>query len=625
MNQLIEKILNSQSLAELRNNSLLPEPYADSGYYFVYYSRKDYKTALRDIVMLSDDGLRIWYDRKVNAGDGWEQGMLARARDFHCVCAVLYLSAHAMRSPFFWKLCALIKEQHLVYCTVNLPDEAGKVCSGAELAATLDLSAEQLALAKKLFSQEITYIPGTLTFAEKRKALDGIRKNNQLVYTLKDGCATVTSVKDLSEEQIVVPEKVAFEGAEYTVKAIAPSAFAGCERLREIHLPDCIEHVGELTDNEDGVFSLDPESYFKEGRVFQDCKKLEEIRLPASLKTMYTNLFVGCVSLKRIYFGDEVLSVRGFPYFTPVNTEHDGGSGRSFLKENGPPVEELKLPSSFIRRDDGTILYPDPQRGWGEFSVPDGAHVYGYTDAEPVERYTLSEGEKLGARFQYDKHLRILDMRLGGETELDGTLLECSNLEEVYLPQNAVSIEGIFDGCSALKRVVFGDKLQSVGSDVFSECESLKEITLPESTLNIASDALNGSALEAIVFEGAANPQWFQSENLFQKKYRDPTKSTAQKVLFTIFSPLLVLGSLLRMLFSRMALLAIALLLSFPVSFWVLMLRPTQKPFFADSVLRTVYLRKRGGKAVKLKGFVLVPSDRDGYDQYVRKHHKNKE
>ena len=210
-------------------------------------------------------------------------------------------------------------------------------------------------------------------------------------------------------------------------------------------------------------------------------------------------------------------------------------------------------------------------------------------------------------------------MRLGGETELNDMFRDCTNLEKVYLPQNAISVHETFYGCGALKQVIFGNKLSGIWHETFYDCEMLKEIELPGSVSEITSLALLGCNIETIVFEEAPRPQLFRTENVFSRKYHDKTISVGKKVLFTIFSPFLFLYSMLQLLFSKTALLAIGALLTLPISFWVFMLRPLEEPFYVDSAVQTIYLRRDGGKAVKLKAFRRVKSDREGYDQYIRR------
>ena len=584
MNTLINDIQSSESLSVLQNTGLLPPPYDDAGYYFVYYSKKDYKYALKDIVLMSEKGMPVWYDRKLNYGKSWQNDMLAKARNYRCACVVIYLSENAMNSPFFWRLCSLIDGYHLAYCTVNLPDELGRICSGAELATRLNLTEEQIALSLKLFGNDITYISGNLTFEEKQKALEAVRKNDRLIFRVEENYATVASVKDLAEEKIIVPERVTIGDRDYEVKRIAPRAFANCKRLREIYLPDSIECVGDMSAAGSAKSKLDltgSGALLQQGRVFEGCLSLEEIRMPAHLKTMHTNLFVGCTNLKRIYYGEEVTRVVGENYFE-VDCE----------------LEELKLPPIFVRRHDGVILYHDEDAGWKLFDVDEDIHVFGCTELEVQEHYVAKAGEKFGAKFFCDEALRSIDMSLA-----DGQYFSfnsCTNLETVQLPNE---LDGIYmDGA-------------------FANCQSLREITLPKSVKYIHTTAFANCPLETIVSDSTANNTLFNSVSFIGSKLAE-INTLGGKIACVVFSPFVILFAFLKLLFDFtswiMPIVGLLGIVTFPITFWFILFRRTFTPFYLETDAQTIYL-KRGKRRLKLRGFALAQSDREGYDKYVRK------
>lgn len=107
-------VLTSKSLASLNKQRLLPEPYSDIGYFFMYYSIKDYKEALCDILSFIDKSLRIYYDRKKEKGASWEDGLLSKAKSFSCRSIVIYLSPNVLNDGFFWRLLRVIKEQKVL-------------------------------------------------------------------------------------------------------------------------------------------------------------------------------------------------------------------------------------------------------------------------------------------------------------------------------------------------------------------------------------------------------------------------------------------------------------------------------------------------------------------------------
>ena len=632
MNNLVAEIANSDSFTLLQQRNLLPEPYADNGYYFIYYSEKDYRKALSDIVLLADAGLRIWYDRKLESGKSWEADMLSRAENFHCSCVVFYLSANCFESPFFWQLCELVIDRKLAYCSVNLPDEKGLICSGEELSSVSGLSDGQISIINKLFNKDVTYISGSLNLAEKLKALESTRKNDKLVYKFSGNTATVLCVKDLAEERIVIPGKLENNGEEYTVKYIAPFAFADCTRLKEIYFPDSIEFIG--TD------SSDIKQYEKTGRcdflshskmmsgglgdggVFKNCRSLEEITLPPNLKVLHTNLFVGCVSLKKLIIGDKITQISGQSSFAILDASY---ASLDFLNGAEPqmPLHELKLPSIFkkIKLEEGEMFaYYDESVGWTDFDCDGVENVYGYEELEIGSEYICKENERLGCLLNYSPAVKFVDMRKSADDELYDSFSYCFYLEKVILPPNLKKLCGTFEGCIKLEEVDLPESLTSIEGKAFSNCGSLKQIRIPAHVHTVDQDVFEEcSSLETIISDSYANKKLFTPENSFKKILNNVEFSTAKKIIRLILLPIFAFFSFIQMMFtSSLRWIGIVCFLTFPVSVWVMLLRGSGT--FLDEVnAKTIYLKKRKRRQFGIRKYRKVKSDMDGYFKYELK------
>ena len=94
------------------------------------------------------------------------------------------------------------------------------------------------------------------------QTLDGIK-----VTKLADALFAGSSV-----ERVTIPQGVT---------AIGGSAFAGCEKLKSVTLPDSVKQLGTA----------------EHGFVFLGCKALENITLPSSLTAIEQGLFSGCEKL----------------------------------------------------------------------------------------------------------------------------------------------------------------------------------------------------------------------------------------------------------------------------------------------------------------------------------------
>lgn len=589
LDSLISKIGKADSLNELSRKGLLPEPNDDGSYFFVYYSRADFKQALKDIVTLSELGMRIWYDRKQEGGASWCEDMLARAGDFHCAAVVFYLSENALTSPFFWELCSLVAMRHVAYCSVNLPNADGSTFSFGNIANIPWLTHEQLALAEQLFGEEITYVPHSVSADEKKIALERIGKFDLLLYAVEEATATVLCVKDLAEEEIVIPPYATINGVEYPVRRIAPRAFANCTRLKKVIFPDSVEYVGEYLNDHSQTNNV--------GLVFLNCTALEELTMPSNLKVLRMNNFEGCVSLKRLYFADNVEQIVDAPHVFDELTE-------------------LRLPSIVKRTQEGTFLYFDTT--WKQLDIyNDEGHVYGCEDVVLDEIYTPAKGSAVGALYRHSTLLRQVDAsNLDSET-FDGTFWQCENLEKVTLPPNTRRLSANFYGCSNLTTVDLPDSLEEIGEYTFAEC-NFEQLVLPQNVHSIDQLAFNDATIGTLISDSKYNDKLFARSHQFNNLSSAFETAGKKHPILTaaLVSPFMMLKVMFHGLFHG-NLMMLLLILLFPITFW-LVLFSGGATVLDKANISQLYL-KRGTHHVRCKGFKRVKSDMQGYDCFVPK------
>ncbi len=67
--------------------------------------------------------------------------------------------------------------------------------------------------------------------------------------------------------------------------------------------------------------------------------------------------------------------------------------------------------------------------------------------------------------------------------------LNCTSLEEIYLPDGVVSVKDAFKQCTALKTVHMPEGLETLGRSMFEGCSSLDNIVIPSSIKEIPDSA----------------------------------------------------------------------------------------------------------------------------------------
>lgn len=129
---------------------------------------------------------------------------------------------------------------------------------------------------------------------------------NGINYLLNDWTRTaeVTEKNGGYEGAIVIPETVVFNELTYRVTSIGKEAFAFCNPLTSITIPDSVKRIG--------------------WKAFLDCESLEEIIIGNSVKSIGRHAFDGCDSLLSIAYQGTIAQWKkiklGYFWKTPIPT-----------------------------------------------------------------------------------------------------------------------------------------------------------------------------------------------------------------------------------------------------------------------------------------------------------------
>lgn len=582
---LLDAIKSSDSLRGLQRSCELPEPYDDRGYYLFYYAEADYKQALGDIVRFIDGGMRIYYDRRLESGLAQRRAFVAKCKSLHCRLVVFYLSTHAFADETFLELCRTVLRNNIPYVSVNLP-ENGEIKSGEQAVVETEGIAEgDRELIKKLFANEITYIPYAFSAEEKLSSLEQAHKTPPYRFSVRDGYAVLDYIRDTAETEAVIPERVLIAEKEYVVKAIAPSAFSGCKDLKSITFPDTIETIGVGGAN--GAFGT--------ANVFFNCKSLQEIVFPPNVKLLGTGCFLGCVSLKRLVL-NEGLQFCGnastmFSMGNALASILEGGEEGDYIADEDVVLDELRLPSSIRRVSKRTYLVNI--NGWREIKIPNAQSIEGY-EVRPLEADYFVERDTdstfLSGLLRLESVTFSPDRK---DEQMFGDLSRCRNLKRATLPPAVKMLTGTFEKCDSLTHVDLPEQLEFIDEDTFLKCVSLEEITIPRNVAFIHKNAFRGCKnLRTLVTESKKSKKLLNSAQPF---YQGKPHSFSQALAFAC-------NWIFRFPY---------LCIRHPVK---MRKKLSQKPFWAQTGIQTVYARKK----FKIRGFKRCESDREGYYKYVK-------
>ena len=286
---------------------------------------------------------------------------------------------------------------------------------------------------------------------------------------------TVTPYDSLFYEgDIVIPEKVAYDGVEYTVVATAANAFADCRDLTSLTLPATCISIGRNCFK--GCTSLKtspiPMTATKVDQgVFNGCTSLEEVTIVPGWKKPASEEFANCSNLKRL-----IIAVGETPVEMKVNAFGATAEARTALKS----IEYI-----YMGRDVDASAYQNNEQPFHNMSGLKTLVIGGETT-------TIQ-----GTTFQGCTALQTVTFEEGNKVLSIGTsaFTSCTSLPSFDFPAGVTVIEqGVFNGCTNLKNVTMSDAVTSIGTIAFNNT-GLTSFTFPALLTSIGQNAFENSKL----------------------------------------------------------------------------------------------------------------------------------
>lgn len=111
---------------------------------------------------------------------------------------------------------------------------------------------------------------------------------------------------------ITIPERVSYNGKSYVVSMIDQYAFADCENLRSVNLPNTITEIRDGTfEGCTGITKIViPNSVQRLwSRAFKDATSLSSVTIGNNVEEIHNETFAGCTSLKSITFPKNIKNI----------------------------------------------------------------------------------------------------------------------------------------------------------------------------------------------------------------------------------------------------------------------------------------------------------------------------
>lgn len=162
------------------------------------------------------------------------------------------------------------------------------------------------------------------------------------------------SVQGCYSGALAVPETFEHYGQTYTVTGVKPLAFASCEELSSITLPNTVTVLGEGAFYHcTGLHSVVlPEGIqWIEIQTFKNCSSLTYLKVPDGVEGIYMGAFFNCSSLEKIELGAGLRSCAGMLFIgcASLKTVISHALTPPSLLEftfNDLPIQEILVPQA---------------------------------------------------------------------------------------------------------------------------------------------------------------------------------------------------------------------------------------------------------------------------------------